>query len=113
MLSGKGNEIVNIRFYGLNATLHSWNGIALSTKTYAASHHGTELAESDLSCSTTVHASKIASEHKDFICLQFRDIIRRICRALDSVVFFHSNANLAKENGPRGAWRVILHPNDG
>ena len=40
------------------------------------------------------------AEDEDLIGLQFRDVIRRESRALDSVILSHSSANLAKENGP-------------
>ena len=46
--------------------------------------------------SIAVNADEVRSKHKDFICRQLREIIRRICRAFDSVEFFHSNAYLAK-----------------
>ena len=44
MLLGECNKLIHIRLYRFYATLHCWNGIALTLQPHALAHDGPKLA---------------------------------------------------------------------
>ena len=61
MILGKRDEIIHIRFYGLHAALHRRDGVALTSETDSAAHHGTEKSEGGISRATAMDAGKVAA----------------------------------------------------
>lgn len=97
MRLGESDEIIHIGLDRLHATLHGRDGVALALKAHTASPDGSELEVCRPGGPAAMHAGQVAAEDKDLIAPQFRDMLRRECRAFDSVVCAHNDANLAKE----------------
>lgn len=90
MLLCKGDEVIYVRFDGLYTTLHSRNGVTLTTKANPAAHDGAELLPGYKCGSSAMHSFQVAPEDENFIGLQLRYHVRGEIRTLCSIVRFHS-----------------------
>ena len=86
MRLGESDEIIHIGLDRLHAALHGGDGVALALNAHTAPPNGTELAICRPGGPAAMHAGQVAAEDKDLIGAQFRDMLRRECRAFDSVV---------------------------
>ena len=70
MLLSIGDEIIYVWTDGFHATLHRWDGIALTLNTDPITQYRTE-TETSYSCSSSaMHASQIAAKYKYLVVFQ-------------------------------------------
>ena len=67
MLPGISDELVDVWFDGLDATLHSGNGITLTAMSDTAAHDSAKLLESDICGSTAVNPFQIAPKDENLV----------------------------------------------
>ena len=75
VLFGKGYELIDIGRYGVHATLHRGDSVALALQTDALPHNGTEFFYGDAGCAASMCTGKVAAKDKDLVTAERVDTV--------------------------------------